>query len=91
MIFIGNFNKNSFISAISVTKQKNFVVFASTYVSRNPTLLLRRFLHEFVFCWQRWSDEAMKQGDEALNALSFQFLRSVKRFIALSLQIFAQR
>jgi hypothetical protein len=28
------------------------------------------------------SDEAMKRGDEALNASSLQFLRSVKRFIA---------
>jgi hypothetical protein len=28
------------------------------------------------------SDEAMKRGDEALNALSLQFLNSVKRFIA---------
>ncbi len=26
MIFIGNFNKNSFISVISVAKQNNFVV-----------------------------------------------------------------
>jgi hypothetical protein len=37
------------------------------------------------------SDEAMKRGDEALNASSLKFLRSVKRFIALSLQIFTQR
>jgi hypothetical protein len=28
------------------------------------------------------SDEAMKQGDEAFNASSLQFLKSVKRFIA---------
>jgi hypothetical protein len=28
------------------------------------------------------SDEAMKRGDEALNASSFQFLGSVKCFIA---------
>jgi hypothetical protein len=37
------------------------------------------------------SDEAMKRGDEALNASSLKFLRSVKRFIASSLQIFTQR
>jgi hypothetical protein len=37
------------------------------------------------------SDEAMTRGDEALNASSLQFLRSVKRFIASSLQIFPQR
>jgi hypothetical protein len=36
-------------------------------------------------------DEAMKQGDEALNALSLQFLRSVYRFIASSLRFFTQR
>jgi hypothetical protein len=34
------------------------------------------------------SDEAMKRGDEALNASSLQFLSSVKRFIALSLRFF---
>jgi hypothetical protein len=37
------------------------------------------------------SDEAMKRGDEALIASSLQFLRSVKRFTALSQQIFTQR
>jgi hypothetical protein len=31
------------------------------------------------------SDEAMKRGDEALNASSLQFLSIVKRFIASSL------
>jgi hypothetical protein len=34
------------------------------------------------------SDEAVKQGDEALNASSLQFLSSVKHFIASSLQFF---
>jgi hypothetical protein len=34
------------------------------------------------------SNEAIKQGDEALNASSLQFFRSVKRLIALSLQLF---
>jgi hypothetical protein len=37
------------------------------------------------------SDEAMKQGDEVINGSSLQFLRSVKRFIASSLQYFTQR
>jgi hypothetical protein len=37
------------------------------------------------------SDEAMKRGDEAFNGSSLQFLRSVKRFIASSLQYFTQR
>jgi hypothetical protein len=32
------------------------------------------------------SDEAMKRGNEALNASPLLFLRSVKRFIASSLQ-----
>jgi hypothetical protein len=32
------------------------------------------------------SDEAMKQGDEALNASSLLFLRSIKRIITSSLQ-----
>jgi hypothetical protein len=34
---------------------------------------------------------AMKQGGESLNASSLQFLGSVKRFIALSLQFSSQR
>jgi hypothetical protein len=34
------------------------------------------------------SDEAMKQGDEALNSSSLQFLGSVKGFIASLLQLF---
>jgi hypothetical protein len=34
------------------------------------------------------SNEAMKQGNEALHASSFPFLSSVKRFTASSLQFF---
>jgi hypothetical protein len=37
------------------------------------------------------SDEAMKRGDEALNASSLQFLSIIKRFIASSLQFLSQR
>jgi hypothetical protein len=37
------------------------------------------------------SDEAMKRGDEALNALLLQFLRSVKHLIASSPQFLTQR
>jgi hypothetical protein len=37
------------------------------------------------------SDEAMKRGDEALNASSLQFLSIVKRFLASSLQFLSQR
>jgi hypothetical protein len=43
------------------------------------------------FCMDLYSvdsDEAMKRGDEALNASSLQFLSSVKRFIASSLRFF---
>jgi hypothetical protein len=36
------------------------------------------------------SDEAMKRGDEALNASSLQFLGIVKRFIASWLQFLSQ-
>jgi hypothetical protein len=36
------------------------------------------------------SDEAMKRGDEALNASSLQFLSSVKGFIASVLQFSSQ-
>jgi hypothetical protein len=32
------------------------------------------------------SDEAMKRGNEAFNGSSLQFLRSIKHFIASSLQ-----
>jgi hypothetical protein len=43
------------------------------------------------FCMDLYSvvsDEAMKQGNKALNASLFQFLSSVKRFIASSLKFF---
>jgi hypothetical protein len=33
-------------------------------------------------------DEAMKRGNEVLNASSLEFLSSIKRFIASSLQFF---
>ncbi len=64
MIFISNFNKNSFISVISVAKQKNFVAFAETYVSRNPTLLYGDFCMNLYFVD---SDEAMKRWSEAMK------------------------
>jgi hypothetical protein len=51
-------------------------------------------LHYGDFCIDFYnvdSDEAVKRGDEALNASSLQFLRSVKRFIASSLQLLSQR
>jgi hypothetical protein len=58
----------------SVTKPKNFVVFAFTYVSESSALLNDDFCRN---SHNVESDEAMKRGDEALNASSLQFLRSV--------------
>jgi hypothetical protein len=66
----GNFQKKIVISVISVAKPKNIVVFAFTYVLERFALFIWRFLYGFIKCWQRWSDEAMKRGDEALNASS---------------------
>jgi hypothetical protein len=71
MISIGNFNKISYISVISVAKLKNFVVFAYTYVSRSQELFIGNFCMNLYFVD---SDEAMKRGNEALNASSLQFL-----------------
>ncbi len=74
MICVGNLKKKSFSFVISVAKPKNFVVFAFTYVSRRPALF------NGDFCMNLYSvdsDEAMKQGDEAFNVSSLQFLRSV--------------
>jgi hypothetical protein len=71
MICVG---KNRYISVISGAKPKNFVVFAFTYVSESFVLLYGDF------CMSPYSvdsDEAMMRGDEALNASSLQFLRSV--------------
>jgi hypothetical protein len=53
---------------------KNFVVFAFTYVLERSALL------SDDFCMNSHnvdSDEAMMRGNEALNASSFQFLRSI--------------
>jgi hypothetical protein len=79
----------------SVTKTKNFVIVAFAYVSESSALL------NDDFCMNSHiadSDEAIKRGDEALNASSLQFLEafnasslhrydfllSVKRFIAVT-------
>jgi hypothetical protein len=79
MICIENFKKNSYNFIISVAKPKNFGVFVFTYVLRSPALFNSDF---FMNLYSVDGDEAMKQGDEALNASSLQFLRCVKRFIA---------
>jgi hypothetical protein len=56
MIFIGNFNKNLYIS---IAKPKNFVVFAYTNVSRSHVLFYGDFCMNLYFVD---SDEAMKEG-----------------------------
>jgi hypothetical protein len=66
--------KNHYISVFSVTKRKNFVIFAFTYVAENSALLNDDF---YMTSNNVDSDEAMKRGDKALNASSLQFLRSV--------------
>ncbi len=85
MICVGNFKQNSFIFVISVAMPKNVVVFAFTYVSRRPALFNGNFCMNL---YSVDSDEAMKRGDEAFNGSSLQFLRTVKRFIASSLQYY---
>jgi hypothetical protein len=48
-IFIGNFNKDSYISVISAVKPKNFVVFAYTSVSRSQALFNGDFCMNLYF------------------------------------------
>ncbi len=59
--------KKSFISVVSIAKSKNIIVFAFTY-------MLDCFaLYYGDFCMDLYSvdsDEAMKWGNEALNASS---------------------
>jgi hypothetical protein len=71
-----------------LAKPKNFVVFVFTSVSRSPALFNGDF---YMNLYSFDSDEAMKQGDEAFNGSSLQFLRGVKRFIASLLLYFTQR
>ncbi len=58
---------------------KYFVVLPLPYVLESHALLNGNF---FVTLYSVDSDEAMKRGNEALNASWLLFLRSVKRFIA---------
>jgi hypothetical protein len=85
---IGNFKKRSFISVVLVAKPKNIDIFTFTDVLESFALCYGDFCMDFCSVD---SDEALKRGDEALNSSSLQFLRSVKRFIASSLQLFSQR
>jgi hypothetical protein len=66
-----------YISTIYAAKPKNFLVFAFTSVSRKSCPVFKHFC---INLYSADSDEEMKGGDEALNALSLQFLRSIKRF-----------
>jgi hypothetical protein len=84
---IGNFPKIFVISVVSMTKLKNIVVFALTCVLETFALFFGDFCMELLYILLI----AMKRGDEAFNGSSLQFLRSVKRFIASSLQYFTQR
>jgi hypothetical protein len=61
MIFIGNFNKNSYFSVISVAKLKNLIVFAYTFVSKSQALFNGDFCMNLYFVD---SVEAMKRGNE---------------------------
>jgi hypothetical protein len=67
---------------------KNIVIFAVTYVSEILRLLYRDFGMD---SYSTDSDEAMKQGNEALHASSLKFFRRVKCFITSLLQNFTQR
>jgi hypothetical protein len=56
MIFVG---KNRYIFTVSVAKPKNFVVFASTYVSYSYALLYGDF---YMNSYSVDSNEPMKRG-----------------------------
>jgi hypothetical protein len=84
MIFIGNFNKNSHIFRYFQRKSENFVLFAYTYVSKSPALFYGNFCINLYFVD---SNEALKLGDEVLNASllhRYTFLLRVRRFIAIT-------
>ncbi len=71
---IDNFQKNFVFSVFSVAKSKNIVVFAFTFVLDSFGLFYGDFCMDL---YSVDSDEAMKRGDEVLNASSLQFLRSI--------------
>jgi hypothetical protein len=78
-------SKKFVISVVSIAKPKNIVVYAFTYVMESFALFYGNFCMDLSSVD---SNEAMKRGDEALNASSLQFLSSIKLFIASSLQFF---
>jgi hypothetical protein len=70
MICIGNLKKNPYISVISIAKLKCFIVFACTYVPECSAQLYGDFC---MNSHSVYNNEAMKQGNEALNASLLQF------------------
>jgi hypothetical protein len=72
----------------SVAKLKIIVVFAFTFALDSFGLFYGDFCTDL---YSLDSNEAMKQGDEALNSSSLQFLSIVKHLITSSLQFLSQR
>ena len=67
---IDNFQREFVFSVFSVAKSKNIVVFASTFLLDSFGLFYGDFCMDL---YSVDSDEAMKRGDEALNASLLQF------------------
>jgi hypothetical protein len=82
---IVNLKKRFVISLVSVAMPKNIFIFSFTYLLESFALFYDDFCMDL---YSFDSGEAMKRGDEALNASSLQFLSRVKCFIASSLQFF---
>jgi hypothetical protein len=61
----GNFPQNSLFFEASLAKPKNIIVFAFTDVLESFALFFGNFCMDI---YNVDSDEAMKRGDEALNA-----------------------
>jgi hypothetical protein len=64
----GNFPKIFFFFIVSIAKPKNMVVFAFTYVLDSFALFLGDFCMDI---YSVDSDEAKKQGNEALYRFNF--------------------
>jgi hypothetical protein len=87
MICIGNLEKICLFYVNSAAKLKNINVFSFSDVVGGSVLFYEDFS---MNSYSVDIDEAMKRGNEALNASSLQFLRSVKQFIASSLRFYTQ-
>jgi hypothetical protein len=79
----GNFPKNLLFFVVSVAKAKNNIVLCLYICVGECCPVFGNFCMDI---YGVDSDEAMKRGDEALNASLLQFLSIVKRFITSSLQ-----